>query len=337
MNSITRVMNTIMGKPVDRNPVIAVLSAYGARLSGQSIKEIFSDAESYLKSQAAVLETFPVDMALAPFNYCAIAEAFGSDIRFYGDQPPNLKKPAARTWQDVLDIPLPEIRSAGRMAVILASIRALIDNFGKEKPVFVSVPGPVSLPILIMGFENWLETFLFEIDGAEKVLKYTSGFWQQWAEELSACGVSGLIVTEGFAASEICHRQLFVDRVLPFLSEMFARIEIPKIFHQTGGSISHILDLINNIGGVTGIALGAKDNILEARNIIGRDRLLLGNIDNLVFPSANRDQIYEKSMGILNSMIGRGPFILANSGGDIPLNTPVENIMAMFEAAIDKG
>lgn len=159
MNSITRVMNTLTGSPVDRNPVIAVLSAYGARLSGQRVKDIFCDADCYLRAHAAVLETFPVDMALAPFDYCAIAEAFGGEIRFYEDQPANLKKPAAKRWQDVLKIPLPDPRSTGRLPVILAAIRELINNFGKEKPVFAAIPGPCSLPILIMGLKAGLKLF----------------------------------------------------------------------------------------------------------------------------------------------------------------------------------
>lgn len=337
MNSITRVMNAITGEPVDRNPVIAVLSAYGARLSGQKIQEIFSNADCYLKAHAAVLETFPVDMALAPFDYCAIAEAFGGEIRFYDDQPANLKKPAAKCWQEVLNISLPDPRSTGRLPVALKAIEKLISNFGNDKPVFAAIPGPCSLPILIMGFESWLETFLFDREGADKVLAYTSKFWHNWAEELAGTGITGVMVTEGFSLAEICHRQLFEERVLPFLTEMLARLKIPKIFHHAGGGISHILDLVNNLDGITGIALGAKDNILEARNIVGREKLLLGNIDNIVFPSASREQIYDKSMEILNIMVGRGPFILANSGGDIPLNTPVENIQALFQAAIDKG
>lgn len=145
------------------------------------------------------------------------------------------------------------------------------------------------------------------------------------------------MVTEGFSPSEICHRKLFEDKILPVLKDLLPRLQIPQIFHPTGGNIAGIVDLLDKIQGVTGIALGAKDNILEARNALGREKLLLGNIDNVVFPSASREQIYDKSMEILNAMVGRGPFILANSGGDIPLNTPPENIQAMFQAAIDKG
>ena len=337
MNSIKRVFDTIQRQEVDHTPVIAVLSAYGARLSNQKVADIFLNDEAYLKAHAAVLERFPVDAALAPFDYSVIAEAFGSTLRFYDDQPPNLTRPAVKSWQELLQITYPDPNSTARLPLHLKTVKKLVKCYGEEKPVFAGIPGPCSLPALIMGMEAWFETLLFDEPGAEKVIEYCSIFWRRWAEHLSECGISGLIVTEGLAPAEITGRKLFSERVLPVLTRSFNEISTPKVFHPTGGSrINEILDLVKDLHGVIGIALGHRDDLAEARRLVGPEKLLLGNIDSLFFTTASAEQIYQKSSAILETMHGQGPFILANSGADIPLNTPPENIMAMCQAAIDR-
>lgn len=44
MNSWIRVMHTLAGRPTDRVPVLAVLGAYGGRLTGTDLRTLYSDA-----------------------------------------------------------------------------------------------------------------------------------------------------------------------------------------------------------------------------------------------------------------------------------------------------
>ncbi len=334
MNSLERVMNTIQGKSVDRVPVFAVLSAYGARLAQLELPSIYQDAHCYLAAQKAALKAIPVDMAQAPFDYSVLAEAFGGKIKYFADQAPNLQRPAVRSWQELIKIPFPDFKSCGRLPVQLATIKLLAEEYAGEKPVFAGLPGPCALPVLTMGMDLWLNTLLFDPIGKKAVLEYCAEFLVAWAREMLAAGATGFIVTEAMAPAEITTREILTG-LMPHICATLEKINCPKVIHHSGGRINHVLDLFADISGVIGYAVGPADDLLEARQIIGPHSLLVGNIDNLSFPRSDSEKIYRQSCDILEKMAGKGPFILANSGADIPVITPIDNIAAMLRASED--
>lgn len=334
MNSFDRVMNTIQGKPVDRVPVFAVLSAYGARLAQLELPSIYQDAHCYLTAQKAVQKVLPVDLALAPFDFSALAEAFGGQIKYFADQAPNLARPAVRTWQELVKIPMPDFKNCGRLPVQLLAIKLLAEEFAGEKPVFAGLPGPCALPVLTLGMDTWLNTLLFDPHGKQAVLEYFAEFLVAWANEMLTAGVTGFIITEAMAPAEVTTREILTG-LMPHIRATLDRINGPKVIHHSGGRINHVLDLFAGISGVIGYAVGPADDLFEARKIIGPQALLVGNIDNLSFPRSTSAKIYQQSCDIISLMTGKGPFILANSGADIPLITPIENIAAMLRASED--
>jgi len=61
--------------------------------------------------------------------------------------------------------------------------------------------------------------------------------------------------------------------------------------------------------------------------------LIIGNISNLDFPVNTKEEMFQKCMMLLEIAAPGGHFVLANSGADIPLNTPPQTIHAMIQAA----
>ncbi len=333
MNAFERVMNTLQGEPADRVPVFAILGAYGGQLTHSDLRTLYSNAAAYVAGQRAVQETFGFDLVLAPFDYSAVAEAFGGEVAWFTDQPPNMKPPAARGVAAALALPLPDPQRTARLPIILAATWQLAEIYRERVPVFAAVPGPCALPALVLGMEAWMETLLFDEPQAQALLERTGRFFVAWANALLAAGLTGLVVTEGMAAAEIAPRSLFVERLLPHLCAMFAQVRGPLVFHHTGGRINHILDLLPGVPGVAGVVISSKGDLVEARRLIGPEMLLVGNLDNLSFPRASATEIRERSLACLRAAAPAGRYILANSGGDIPLSTPPENLRTMIQAS----
>lgn len=333
MNSYERVMNTLQGKPVDRVPVFAVLGAYGGKLTHKGLRTLYSDVDAYVAGQRAVQEALGLDLVLAPFDYSAIAEAFGGKVAWFADQPPNLKTPAVGSAAAALALPVPDPQRTARLPFIVESARRLTAAYRERVPVFAAVPGPIALPALILGLEAWLDTLLFDEAAASRLLEHTGEFFVTWANALLEAGVTALIVTEGMAAAEISPRSLFEDRMLPHLRAVFARVRGPLVFHHTGGRLAPILDLLPGLPGLAGVVVSSKDDLAEARQRLGPGLLLLGNLDNLSFPTASAGEIRERSLACLRAAAPAGHFVLANSGGDIPLSTPLDNLRAMLDAS----
>ena len=334
MNAYERVMNTLQGLPVDRVPVFAVLCAYGGKLTHTDLRTLYSDATAYVAGQHALQETFGFDLVLPPFDVSAIAEAFGGEVAWFHDQVPNMKRPAALTVEDALKLPLPDPQRTARLPVILGATRQLAETYGGQTPLLVPIPGPCALPALILGMEKWMETFLFNQADSQRLLDHTGRFFVDWANALLDAGVNALIIGNPMATAEISSRDLFAERLLPHIHAIFAQVRGPIVFHHTGGRINHILDLLPGLPSLVGVSVSSKDDLAEARRLLGPELLLIGNLDNLGYPEASDDEIYERSLVCLQIGAPAGRYILANSGGDIPLSTPPENLRAMIAASM---
>ncbi len=333
MNAYQRLMNTLMGQPVDRVPVLAVLGAYGGKLTQTDLKTLYRDPAAWVAGQQAVQEAFGFDLVMTEFNYSAIAEAFGGEVAWFSDQAPNIKRPATSSAEAALQMALPDPQQSGRLPAILESTRRLAERYKEQVPVIGVVPGPAILPALLIGMEQWMETLLFAQDSAGKLLEHTGSFFVTWANALLQAGADCLVVTEGMAAAEIAPRELFAERFLPHLATTFSQVLGPKVLHQTGGSINHILDLLPGLDGLVAVAIGSKDDLAQARALIGPGLTLIGNLDNLCFPTASPDELYAMALACLQTAAPNGHYILSNAGADISLATAPENLKALLAAS----
>lgn len=333
MNSFERVVSTIMRIEVDRPPVFAVLGAYGKKYVDSSMQEIFSSPEAYIASQLKIIEEFGFDMALGPFDFSVLGEAFGGQTVYFDGQPPNVRKPVIKAAEDFVSLTEPVIKKAGRLPFVLDAISGLNKRLSNEIPVFGVIPGPGSLPALIMGLESWIETWLFMPELRKMILEKSREFLTKWAAALIEAGAAGLIMVEGVATSEVLTRNSIEKELLPVWNNFLPEINSAVFFHHSGGKLTHILDLLAPIDEIIGVCIGAGDSIVEARELLGPNKTIIGNIDNLKLPFWSEEKILRKSMECLAEGVANGPFILANSGGDISLNTPEANIRAMVQAS----
>ncbi|MCM0083808.1 uroporphyrinogen decarboxylase family protein [Geomonas sp. Red32] len=335
MNSYQRVMGTLTGQPVDRVPVFAVLGAYGAKLSGASLNRIFTDPASYAESQTAVQTTFGLDLVMTPFIYTFISESFGGETAWSEHQVPNMKRPGIGSPAKLLSTPMPAPEDVPRLSFILEATRQLAKSYREKVPVIGVLPGPCIMPSLMMGIGPWMETVLFEETLARKVLDHTNPFFVSLANALLAQGADCLVITEAMATVEIAPRALFEERFLPVVAQTFSQIRGPKVFHHTGGRINHVIDLLPGLDGLAGVAIGSRDDLGEARRLVGGETNLIGNLDNLGFASSSATEIYEMSRRCLLEGAPHGHYILSNSGADIPLSASPDTVHAMKRAAED--
>jgi uroporphyrinogen decarboxylase len=335
MNAYERVMNTLRGLPVDRTPVFAVLGAYGGKLSNTDLRTLYSDAGAWVAGQRAVQETFGLDMALASFDSSAYAEAFGGEVAWFSNQAPNLRRPAAKTAREVLALAMPDPRRTARLPVILEATRRLANIYRDRVPVIAAMPGASALPIMMLGLEGWMEVVLFDEPAARQILERTGQFYVAWAAALLEAGATALVALESFATADIAPRELFASLFLPHIRAVYAQVGGPMIFHHSGGRIGHILDLLPGTPQLAGVVVGSKDNLAEARRLLGPAPALIGNLDNLSLPTASADEVRARSLACLRAAAPTGRYILSNSAADIPLSTPPENVRAMLQASVD--
>lgn len=337
MNAAERVFATVAGNAVDRRPVTPVLSLYGAKLTGCPLEKYYSDPIAYALGQVAVRDLFEPDVLFTPFQFAAIGAAFGSQIRFYADQPPNVKRPAiesAREWERIV---LPDPDTHPRLTYIREAVREMVARFGTETPVAVPFPALIDFPALIMGMDGWMETVLFDPDCARRIMEALTPLFVRLVNGFFADGAAFVALPCGFWSPSVVPRAIVKSLMRPAMGNAMAQLRGPVVLHHCGAAILEHLDLFVGLSPAIGIVVETGEDLVRARQIVGPDPILFNGPAAANMPEMTAPQLEGECRALLENRRHDPRFVLCNCGPDVPWSTPPENIHALRQAAHDFG
>jgi uroporphyrinogen decarboxylase len=332
MNSMERVLASVEGTPRDRCAFTAMLSLYGARLTGCDLEQHYTDPAAYARGQLAVLETFHPDILLSPLAFAAMGSAFGSHVHFFEDHEPNISRFAIASAGEWDRIALPDPGTNPHLLFFRETVRRIAKETRGEVPIAAIVPSPMDFPILAMGIEEWLETVLFDVPKARRIVDDTVPLFVRMANCLLEDGAAFLVVSCAFASPAIVTREMVTDFSRPILERALAQIKGPIVLHSTSAPFLRHLDLLTGLPSTAAFGMDYPDDLGEARRIAGPGSVLLGGPSGPAFPDKTAAQVEEECRVILENRRKDARFILYTAGTDIPLHTPPENIHAIRRA-----
>lgn len=336
MNSFERIGAAIMGEKADRKAFTATLSQYGSKYCGASNQEYYQNPDVYLEGQKNISEKFETDVIFGPFALALIGKAFGAELKFYPDRPPLVKKPLIQSVDELLSFPLPDINTNPDLVYQCKCIKLLTSHFGTSVPVAAISLNPVDLPIMIYGLEKWLDIFLFDKKGFDKTMDYITPFFIEYTNTLLANGAACVIMPTVFANSSVVTRQQTIEIVNPLLVKAFSQIKGGLIMHHGGVPFLPYLDTYKDFPeNVIGFALDFTDNYQEARNKVGKNRVILSGPEGPSLYTKSSEQIKNECLRILTEAEEDNKHILITCSSDILLQTPEETIKAIGEAIIE--
>lgn len=334
MTPMERVLAAVQGVPLERPPVTLTLSLYGARLTGCPIAEYYRSPARYLAGQTAVMDAFAPEIIFAPFALPLEAEAFGSELVFFDTYPPNVRKPAFNSPERLHHLAPPLTSAHSGLSYLKESVALLSSHFRGEVPVCAVLTAPVDLPAILFGIEGWLEMLLFERERARGVLDVMHHYFVGFANELFAAGANFIALPIMFTSSRILDPVHIREIVLPELERSFRAVSGPLVFHHGGNRIAQSLADFAHLPNVAGFALDHRDSFSVAREKIGHERLLLGNLNGPTLPSLAPKVAADRTVSILNDRGHDHHFIFASSAADIPWETPRETIASVVQSAL---
>jgi uroporphyrinogen decarboxylase len=326
-----RVVAALKGEEGDRRAFTMTLSLYGARLSGCTCSEYYTDPTRYARGQQAVVELCRPDIIFTPFALALEAAAFGSEIIFLPKFAPNVRKPCVRNPAEIGSIRLPDLSGDRNLQYITRATRLLVERYKGSIPICGILTAPVDLPAIIMGIDNWLELLLFDEEKAKKVLSITGEYFVVMANSMFREGIDFLAMALVCTSPKILLEKTIRDLIIPALSDLFKRIEGPLVLHHGGNPLSSCLHLCRGLPNVAAFALDHRDTFSAARAIVGNDVLLLGNLDG---PSLGRlapGLAVDKARAILEDRRHDRRYIFATSAADVPWDTPTETMQGIYE------
>lgn len=322
MTSLERVLFALQGKPQPSPPFTLTLSLYGARLTGCPLGEYYRRPERYLEGQEAVIDLCSPDILFSPFALTLEAEAFGSELKFLPDNPPNIRKPAIRSAEDFINLPLPDVDSNPGLLYLRESVRLLAGRYRGERAICGVVTASVDLPAIVMGIDQWLEALLFTPEKAAIILEKSHCHFVSLANALIADGANFIALPTMFSNPQILYPKLIDEVILPAFARSAAEVKGPIVFHHGGNPMVPSLAKYLALPNVAAYVVDHRDSLAEARGILGPDRLLLGNLNGPTLSRGSMDTVLSRVDRILDDRREDPCFIFATAGADVPFDTP---------------
>jgi uroporphyrinogen decarboxylase len=332
MNGRERITRILSGQPVDRPPLVPVLSLYGARLSGQDSETYYTDPAAYVIGQSAVMDLIEPDVIFSPFVFTAEGVAFGGQDVFLAHHPPNMKSFAVKEKADIARLRVPDPHEHPRLRFVLEAVARMRDQLSHRAMICAPCPGPADLPALLMGIDAWFEILLFDEPTRTVMLDLAVDFYVRWANALLAAGADFVGTPVAFGNTTLVTRSQAEQVILPVLRRAFADVKGPIVFHHAGGSLGAYLSLYADLPNVAGYLMDETDSLADARRDVGPGKLLLGGLNATGLAGAQPRAVLDRATRILEERAADPLFFLATSGADVPWQTEPAVLLALRDA-----
>ncbi|MHA2364276.1 MAG: uroporphyrinogen decarboxylase family protein [Candidatus Hodarchaeales archaeon] len=330
MKPIDRVVTTIQNKEPDKVPLFLFFTVHGAKELDLSFPEYYNSGLNVAKGQLKLQEKFNHD-CLNAFFYAAVEhKAFGGDVSFKKNGPPVSGKPVFNKVEDLLatELPTPE---AEVFDLIIKAQKQLFEEKGDEIPIINSIIAPFSLPIMLLGFEKWIDIIVFHPEIAKEVVKYLSGYSIPLANYLlenhaTALGYFNPLASPQMVNIERDYKNISFDTCKNF----FSSLKGLAVYGLAGARTEEVLKYLIEIN-VPGVMISSSDNLGKIKLEYGSKINLIGNLNNIEMIRWDKKQTEEEIKRCVEEGATGGGYILSDHHGDLPLLVKDETLYNIVE------
>lgn len=336
MNSFERTMAAISHTEPDRVPLFLLLSHYGAKEIDIPIKKYFAKPENVLNAQLKIRDKYRND-CIYTFFYAPIeVEAFGGEVIFVDDGPPNSGEPFIKSVEQISQIEIPKIEDTACLKRVLEATELLKNAVGNETPIIGVVMSPFSLPVMQMGFEKYLELMYFRAPEFDQLMKLNQEFCVAWANAQLEAGATAICFFDPLASPNIIEREKYLAAGYEISRQTIGRIKGPTATHLASGiALPVIGDIINTGSAVVGFS--ADDDLIKIKAAARNKICLLGNLNGVDMVSWDAHKVNEKIKNIIDKAGSGGGLIISDNHGEIPWQVPESVLLEIAEAVSRYG
>lgn len=318
----------------DRVPLFLLFTTYGAKELGLSIRDYFSRPEYVAEGQMRLQKKFGGD-CLNPFCYAAVeVEAWGGEVIFAEDGPPNAGLPPIRSPEEIESLEVPLVEESPGLLFGLRTIELLKKQVGDDVPIMGSVVSPFSLPVMQLGFDAYLDLLYGEPDLFWTLMKKNEEFCVEWANAQVEAGATAVGYADPLASPDMIPPDLY--RRTGFV---VARRTIPRIEAGVATSLAsaRALPIIDDLAGTgsVGVGVSAFDDLATVKRQCAGRLTVLGNLNAIEMRRWTPAQAEAEVKRAIAAAGPGGGFVLSDNHGEIPWQVP-ENVLMAIAAAVRK-
>lgn len=331
MTSLQRVLTTLGHREPDRVPLFLLVTMHGAKALGISIQDYFSKAENVVEGQLRLLAKYRHD-SIYNFYYASLeVEAWGGEVIYCDDGPPNSGTPFIQHFQDIEKLEPPQVEQTPCLQKVLESARMLKDKMGDDVPIIGVVMSPFSLPVMQMGFDKYIELMYERPDLFDHLMKINEEFCVRWANAQLEAGSTAICYFDPVSSTTISTKEMYRKRGFEVAKRTIARIKGPTATHMASGRCLPIVGDIARTGTAI-IGVSAEENLEELKTACQKKISVLGNLNGIEMRRWSPEQAEENVKKAISRAAVGGGFILSDNHGEIPWQVPDEVLMAISNA-----
>lgn len=336
MNSMERVMMAINYKEPDRVPIFFNLTIVGAKELGMSIKDYYSSADNVVKGQLFMKNKYNNDMVTSFMYSAAEIEAWGGEVVFFEDGPPNSGEPFIKKFKDIYKMGIPDIKNTDCLLKGLEITKRLKEQVKEDTPVIGAVTSPFSLPVMQMGFEKYLELLYFRKDEFIQLMKINEEFCVAWANAQLEAGATAISYADPLASPSIVERDTYISTGFEVAKRTIARIKGPVVTNLASGIASPIIkDLVET--GTKAVIVSVKDSIADAKRIANKKVAIIGNFNAIDMVNWDREKTRREVKQLIQKAAPGGGFIWSDNHGEIPWQVSEDVLLEIAETVKEYG
>jgi len=336
MTPLERTLTALGQKEPDRVPLFLLTTMHGARELNMSIREYFSKGENVVKGQVALQKKYTSDCFYAFFYASAEIEAWGGEVIYRDDGPPNAGAPIIRSLQQIVSIEVPEVSSCNNLEKITSCLRGLARESACRIPVIGVVMSPFSVPVMQMGFEAYLDLIYNEPENFWILMRKNQQFCTEWANVQIEAGANAICYFDPVSSPTCIPPELYRKTGYIVAKETIAGIKGPTATHLASGRTLAIIDDLATTGTVI-VGASALEDIGRVKQACNKRLSVLGNLNGI----AMRQWTPAEAERVVRETVQKagpgGGFILSDNHGEIPWQVPDSVITAISDAVKKYG
>ena len=331
MTSLQRVLTTLGHKEPDRVPFFLLVTMHGAKELGLSLKEYFARPENVVEGQLRMRRKYRHDCVYNFFYAPVEVEAWGGEVIYYEDGPPNSGMPFIRNFDDIKKLEVPRVGETPCLAKVFKAHEMMKTKVGDEVPIIGVVMSPFSLPVMQMGFDKYIQLMYEHAQLFEHLMKINEEFCVEWANAQLNAGATAICYFDPVSSTTIIPRELYLRTGFEIAKRTIARIKGPTATHMASGRCLPIVDDLAKTGTAM-IGVSVLEDLGEIKAACEGKLTVFGNLNGIEM----RRWTPEQTEGLIKNVLAKaapgGGFILADNHGEIPYQVPDDVLLAISEA-----
>ena len=258
-------------------------------------------------------------------------EAWGAEVLYCDDGPPNSGTPFIQNIQDIQTLEAPSIDACECLEKVLTSARLLKESVQDQVPIIGVVMSPFSLPVMQLGFNQYIELIYESPRLFQHLMDINTRFCVDWANAQLEAGSAAICYFDPVSSPTIIPRELYLKTGFKVATNTIAQINGPTATHLASGRGVSIVDDLAK----TGTAIMGSSSLEDLGRVKAACRgklAILGNLNGIEMCGWTPEQAENEVKKAITAAGPGGGFLLSDNHGEIPFQVPDEVLLAISRA-----